>query len=126
MNVLSIPDQSNQVIEFSHHSIKRAHQRDVPIPKYVPLNAKLVEYDTKNGDLCLHYTFDYNGVEYTMIINEDNYIVTLYPTYELPINVKLSNAVNKYRITQEDDYFLVEDDYICLDYETEFYLAQTA
>jgi hypothetical protein len=48
MNVLNIPKQNNHVLRFSPHALKRAHERDVPIPKYIPFNSKLIKYSLIN------------------------------------------------------------------------------
>jgi hypothetical protein len=59
-----------------------------------------------------------------MIVSETNWVVTLYPMYELPNQVKLRNVYNKYIATKESEGFINTGDLICLDYETDYYVNQ--
>ena len=124
MNVLNIPKQNNHVLRFSPHALKRAHERDVPIPKYIPFNSRLIKYDFKNEDLCFHLAYKFSGIEYLMIVSETNWVVTLYPMHELPNQVKLRNVYNKYIASKESEGFISTGDLICLDYETDYYVSQ--
>lgn len=124
MNVLNIQKQNNHVLRFSPHALKRAHERDVPIPKYIPFNSRLIKYDFKNEDLCFHLAYKFSGIEYLMIVSETNYVVTLYPMYELSSQVKIRNVYNKYMASKESEGFISTGDLICLDYETDYYVSQ--
>jgi hypothetical protein len=121
MNVLNIPKQCDHRLKFSPHALMRAKERDVPLPKYLPFNTKCVETRLVNGNLRYKLSYTFNGVEYILVVSMNKKVITVYPFDEPTENEMTSSAIAKLR-ARIDPGFIVSENYICLDYETDYYL----
>ena len=79
MNVLNIPKQLDLELFYSYHAIERAKERKVPLPKYLPLDAKCVESKIVNDEICYTIEYIFNDLIYTMILTHDGAVKTVYP-----------------------------------------------
>ena len=80
MNVLNIPKQINTELRYSKHAKDRAEMRDVPLPKYVPLNARCAKREWNIETKIYTYTleFNFNDTEYQMVVTDDMKVVTVF------------------------------------------------
>ena len=80
MNVLNIPKQINTELRYTRHAYERAEMRDVPLPKYVPLDAKCVKREWNRELDNYTYTLEYkfNDAEYQMVVADDMKVVTVF------------------------------------------------
>lgn len=80
MNVLNIPKQINTLLRYSKHAKDRAEMRDVPLPKYVPLDSRCVKREWNKELDNYTYTLEYkfNEIEYHMVVADDMMVVTVF------------------------------------------------
>ena len=80
MNVLNIPKQINTELRYSKHAKERAEMRDVPLPKYVPLDSKCVRREWNKELNNYTYTIEYkfNEIDYQIVVADDMKVVTVY------------------------------------------------
>ena len=80
MNVLNIPKQINAELRYTLHAKERAEMRDVPLPKYVPLNSKCVKRDWNVETEIYSYTLEYkyNETLYHMVVTDAMTVVTVF------------------------------------------------
>lgn len=126
MNVFDIPKQSDHRLVYSKHALDRARERDVPLPEYIPFNAKLVDaYKINDKYFVCKLTYRFNDTQYAMIVDEFGKVITLYPFGPTSMFQRIqSNYAKRLAKEKEEDNFIVSDDYICLGYETDYYLYQ--
>ncbi len=63
--------------------------------------------------------------QYAMIVDEFGKVITLYPFGPTSMFQRIqSNYAKSLAKEKEEDNFIVSDDYICLGYETDYYLYQ--
>jgi hypothetical protein len=79
MNVLNIPKQADHELCYSYHALEMAKLRNVPTPKYLPLNAKCVLTKIVNDEISYTIEYTFNGLIYTLILGEDGGVITVYP-----------------------------------------------
>jgi hypothetical protein len=79
MNVLNIPKQIDLELVYSYHAIQRAEERKVPLPKYLPLNAKCVDTKIVNNEISYTVEYIFNNSIYTMILSHNGGVITVYP-----------------------------------------------
>ena len=79
MNVLNIPKQSDRPLIYSSHAQERSFDKDIPQPKYVPLNAKLVDRQWNVDEECFSYKleFVFNDRDYILVVSEDWRVITM-------------------------------------------------
>ena len=123
MNVLNIPKQADHELIYRKHAIDRANEKDVPLPKYLPFGAKFVETRYVKGDLRYRFSYTYNNFEYFIVISETGRVVTVYPLDEQIEEKTISSAIAKLRARMNPS-MIASDQFICLDYETDYYLYQ--
>ena len=123
MNVLSIPKQADHELIYSSHAIKRANERDVPMPKYLPFGTKFIEAKYVRGDFRLKLSFIYNHVKYILVLSENQSVVTVYPFEDPTEEETISSAIARLRARMNPG-MIASDKFICLDYETDYYLNQ--
>ena len=123
MNVLNIPTQADHELIYSPHAIKRANERDVPLPKYLPFGVKFVSAKYVRGDFRLKLSFTYNNVDYILVISENQSVVTVYPFDDPTEEETISSAIAKLRARMNSS-MVESDQYICFDYETDYQLYQ--
>jgi hypothetical protein len=79
MNVLNIPKQADHELWYSYHALEMAKSRNVPKPKYLPLDAKCVGTKIENGQYSYTIEYTFNGLTYILILGEDGDVITVYP-----------------------------------------------
>ena len=120
MNVLNIPKQADHELIYSKHAIERANEREVPMPKYIPFGAKFIEKRYIKEKLRYKLSYNFNDVEYFIVLAEDKSVMTVYPCEDRATSV----AISKLR-TRMNANFVVSDQFICLDYEKDYYMNQS-
>lgn len=89
MNVLNIPMQIDHELIYTTHAIERAEQRNVPMPKYVPMGVRCSKIDeNENGLRSYTLNFDYFGTVYQMVVNEKNVVLTMFTPVFQPATQK--------------------------------------
>lgn len=80
MNVLNIPKQINTELRYSKHAKERAEMREVPLPKYVPFNARCVkrEWNTELENYTYTLEYEFNEIDYQMVVADDMKVVTVF------------------------------------------------
>jgi hypothetical protein len=80
MNVLINPKQIDQELVYTTHAIKRAEQRNVPMPKYVPLNVQCdkKEWCMVRKIMTYTLTFIFNDSQYSMVVTDRMQVVTVF------------------------------------------------
>ena len=80
MNVLNIPKQSDRPLIYTGHAHIRAFDKDIPKPKYIPLNAQLVDKQWDKENECISYKIKYkfNEREYVIVVSDDWRVITMY------------------------------------------------
>lgn len=79
MNVLVTPKQIDKELVYTLHAIERAEQRNVPMPKYVPLGVRCIHVDIdKKGFKYFTLNFDFFGKVYEMVVSEQNVVLTMF------------------------------------------------
>ena len=81
MNVLNIPKQTEHQLWYSKHALEMAKKRNVPKPKYLPLDAKCVGTKIENGQFSYTIEYTFNDSAYFLILGEDGGVITVYPNY---------------------------------------------
>ena len=81
MNVLNIPKQTEHQLWYSKHALEMAKERNVPKPKYLPLDAKCVGTKIENGKFTYTIEYTFNGSTYILILGENGDVITVYPNY---------------------------------------------
>jgi hypothetical protein len=74
-----IKKQCDKPLRYTDHAIERAEERNVPIPKYIPLNAVCIGKQNDNDTLAFKLEYSYIGIKYTMVVSEDMVVFTVYP-----------------------------------------------
>ena len=80
MNVLNIPKQSDKPLIYSNHAHVRSYDKDIPKPKYVPLNSRLIEkhWDVENECFSYKLEFTFNDRDYILIVSDEWEVFTMY------------------------------------------------
>jgi hypothetical protein len=80
MNVLNIPKQSDKPLIYTSHAKMRSYDKDIPKPKYVPLNARLVErqWDIESQSTFYKLEFTFNERPYILVVSSEWEVVTMY------------------------------------------------
>jgi hypothetical protein len=80
MNVLTAPKQIDKELIYTDHAIQRAEQRDVPMPKYVPLDVQCIkkEYDLIRKIMAYTLNFTFNDNTYSMVVTERMQVLTVF------------------------------------------------
>jgi len=120
MNVFDIPKQADHELIYSGHAIERANEREVPMPKYIPFGAKFIGKRYIKEKLRYKLSYTYNDVEYFIVLSEDKIVITVYECEDRSTSV----AISKLR-TRMNANFVVSNQFICLDYETDYYMNQS-
>ncbi len=91
MNVLDIPKQVDKELIYTTHALERAEQRNVPMPKYVPLNVRCSRVEVnENGIICYTLNYDFFGTLYEMVVTEKNVVLTLFtPVFQPAIQKEI-------------------------------------
>lgn len=77
MNVI-IKKQCDKPLIYSDHAILRAEERNVPLPKYIPLNAICLAKQCDGNMTSYKLEYDYVGKKYVMVVSESMHILTVY------------------------------------------------
>ena len=79
MNVLNIPKQSDIPLYYSGHARFRHIDRDIPKPKYVPLDARLIDRQWDLVEECFTYKLEYtyNDRDYILVVSQHWDVITL-------------------------------------------------
>ena len=123
MNVFNIPKQADHRLVYSKHAIERAVERDVPMPKYLPFGTKFVEASYVRGELRYKLSYNFNDVKYILVLSENQRVVTVYPFEDPTEEETISSAIARLRARMNPG-MIASDKFICLDYETDYYLNQ--
>jgi hypothetical protein len=123
MNVLNIPKQNNTPLIYTFHAMDRAMEKNVPVPKYLPMNSKCFRVDNSNESERYRVLYVYNGIEYCLVVSESFKVITVYPIHKkdagLRENQRKSNRQEIKELFQKIDKLVVRDDYICLESEVD-------
>jgi len=120
MNVLNIPKQSNHELIYTTHAIERATERDVPMPKYIPLGAKFVGRRYVKDKLRYKLSYTYNDAEYYIVLAEDKSVMTVYPDEDRTTSLAIARLRARMNASM-----VVSDKFICMDYEVDCYANQS-
>ena len=120
MNVFDIPKQSDHELIYSTHAIERANERDVPMPKYIPFGSKFIERRCVREKLRYKLSYTYNNAEYFIVLAEDKSVMTVYPCEDQATSI----AISKLRARMNAS-MVASDQFICLDYEVDYYANQS-
>ncbi len=89
MNVFKIKKQIDNELIYTTHAIERAEQRNVPMPKYVPLDVRCSRIDVnEQGKRYYTLNFDFFGKLYEMVVNEENVVLTMFTPVFQPATQK--------------------------------------
>ena len=79
MNVLNIPKQSDIPLIYTGHAKDRHFDRDIPKPKYVPLDARLIDRQWDLDEECFTYKLEYtfNDRDYILVVSQHYDVITL-------------------------------------------------
>lgn len=121
MNVLNIPKQNNTPLIYTFHAMDRAMEKNVPVPKYLPMNSKCFRVDNSSENERYRVSYFYNDIEYCLVVSESFKVITVYPIHEkdsgLRENQRKSKRQELKELFQKIDKLVVRDDYICLESE---------
>lgn len=80
MNVLKTNKQIDLELKYTNHAIERAEQRDIPMPKYIPLYVQCVkkEWCMIKNVMTYTLTFFFNDSLYSMVVTDQLEVVTVY------------------------------------------------
>jgi hypothetical protein len=127
MNVLNIPKQIDEPLGYTFHAMDRALERNVPLPKYLPINSKCLKVDKTNGQFRYTISYVYNDEEYCLVLSENYKVVTVYPLHnygnELRDFQRKTYRQELKELFQKLDKMVILDDYICM--ESEMFSSQS-
>jgi hypothetical protein len=74
-----IKKQCDLELVYGEHSCMRSDERNVPLPKYIPLNAVIIRRDLRHGEPAYTMQYEFRGKKYIIVV-EDNtmYVRTVY------------------------------------------------
>lgn len=115
---LVIKKQCDRELVYQNHAEMRSHERNVPLPKYIPMNAIIIKRDFRDGKVA--YTFDYQfrGKRYVIVVEDYTMVVrTVYQQdtdcnlikfiYSLPDEKdRMKNIQRKMRQSKTEEYYL--------------------
>jgi hypothetical protein len=98
MNVLNIKKQCDKPLIYTRHAFERAEEREVPLPKYIPMNA--VCSSKRFEDYNTVYTLEYNylGDIHYLVVSDEMLVMTVYPKGS---NDKLKDRLQRMILKQE-------------------------
>ena len=74
-----IKKQCDRELVYGEHSCMRSDERNVPLPKYIPLNAIFMCRDTRYGKLTYTMQYEFRGKKYILIVEDHSmYVRTVY------------------------------------------------
>ena len=121
MNVLNIPKQNDTPLIYTFHAMDRAMEKNVPVPKYLPMNSKCFRVDNATENERFRVSYMFNGIEYCLVVSESFKVITVYPIHakdsRLRENQRKSNRQEIKELFKKIDKLVVQDDYICLESE---------
>ena len=79
MNVFNIPHQSDQELRYTYHALMRSEERNVPKPKYIPMDAEYLDVTLVDREKNVYtIRFDYMGKKYCICVGDNHAVVTTF------------------------------------------------
>jgi hypothetical protein len=116
-----IKKQCDLELVYGEHSCMRSDERNVPLPKYIPLNAVIIRRDLRHGEPAYTMQYEFRGKKYIIVV-EDNtmYVRTVYQLdtasnickfiNTLPkLKDKDKEAQRRLRQNRSEEYYLIKE-----------------
>ena len=78
MNDFFTSKQADTELEYTNHARKRCIERNVPVSKYIPIDAETIDQLYVDGVCRYNVRFVYRGKKYCFIIDDDFLVYTAY------------------------------------------------
>ena len=116
-----IKKQCDLELIYGEHSCMRSDERNVPLPKYIPLNAVFMGRDLRHGKPAYTMQYEFRGKKYIIVV-EDNtmYVRTVYQQDTATNICKFINTLPKLkdkdkvaqrrlRQNRSEEYYLIKE-----------------
>ena len=111
--------QCDKTLVYSDHSCSRSDERNVPLPKYVPINAILMGICFRESIPVYEIQFEFRGRKYILVVDKSMLVRTVYQqsnknvmnfVNKLP-NQKdcMKDAQRRLRQNKSDEYYLIKE-----------------
>jgi hypothetical protein len=118
---LDIKKQCDLELIYEGHSYMRSDERNVPRPKYIPLNAVFMGRDYRDDKETYTIQYEFRGKKYIMIV--EDYTMVVRTVYQLNTSYNIGQFIStlpsqKYkhkkaqrsmRQNKSEEYFLIKE-----------------
>jgi len=96
-----IKKQCDRELIYVEHSYMRSDERNVPLPKYIPLNAVFMGRDFRNNREAYTIQYEFRGKKYIMIVEDFTMIVRT--VYQLDTAKNVGKFINTLHYIKDKD-----------------------
>ena len=116
-----IKKQCDRELVYSDHSFMRSDERNVPLPKYIPLNAVFIKRDTRDNRPVYTMQYEFRGKKYILIVEDHTMCVRTVYQMDTDYNVgkfistlhhikdKDKETQRRMRQNKTDEYYLFKE-----------------
>ena len=116
-----IKKQCDLELVYGEHSCMRSDERNVPLPKYIPLNAVFMGRDYRYGREAYTIQYEFRGKKYIMVVEDHTMRVRTVYQQNTPFNIgnfintlpkvkdKDKQAQRRLRQNRSEEYYLIKE-----------------